>query len=225
MLAAQGILSPDDFASHPKGLERSALQIEAGEFTWQESLEDVHMNVEAPPHALIGEAGRRLHTARSRNDQVATDLRLWLRAASMKARCRARSPAGAPCSRWRPSATVRPSCRATPTCSAPSPSCWPTTCWRTSRCSSRDRGRAAAMPQARRRVAPGRSAALAGTPFPIDRASLDGPGLFAGPMATASTRWPIATSPSSSPRRALAWSTCRGWARSSCCGRARSSPS
>jgi argininosuccinate lyase len=79
MLAAQGILSQDDFARISEGLDAVLAEIEAGTFTWQESLEDVHMNVEHRLTALIGEAGKRLHTARSRNDQVATDLRLWLR--------------------------------------------------------------------------------------------------------------------------------------------------
>lgn len=79
MLAAQGILSPEDFAAIDAGLAVVQAEIEDGTFTWQESLEDVHMNVEHRLTALIGEAGKRLHTARSRNDQVATDLRLWLR--------------------------------------------------------------------------------------------------------------------------------------------------
>ncbi len=54
-------------------------EIERGEFEWQLDLEDVHLNIEARLTALIGDAGKRLHTGRSRNDQVATDIRLWLR--------------------------------------------------------------------------------------------------------------------------------------------------
>ena len=54
-------------------------EIERGEFEWKLDLEDVHLNIEARLTALIGDAGKRLHTGRSRNDQVATDIRLWLR--------------------------------------------------------------------------------------------------------------------------------------------------
>jgi argininosuccinate lyase len=79
MLARQGILSADECASIVGGLERIAERIEAGDFNWSVPLEDVHMNIEAALTADIGEAGKRLHTGRSRNDQVATDIRLWLR--------------------------------------------------------------------------------------------------------------------------------------------------
>ncbi len=79
MLAGQGILSADDLAAIERGLDQVLAEIEAGDFTWDPALEDVHMNIEARLTALVGEAGKRLHTARSRNDQVATDLRLWLR--------------------------------------------------------------------------------------------------------------------------------------------------
>jgi argininosuccinate lyase len=78
MLAAQGILSAEDLAAITAGLEHIRAQIAAGEFTWSEALEDVHMNIEARLTEAIGAAGGRLHTARSRNDQVATDIRLWL---------------------------------------------------------------------------------------------------------------------------------------------------
>ena len=79
MLAAQGIISAADQASIDAGLDGVAADIEAGRFVWSVALEDVHMNVEQRLTAAIGPAGKRLHTARSRNDQVATDLRLWLR--------------------------------------------------------------------------------------------------------------------------------------------------
>ncbi|MCB9535926.1 MAG: argininosuccinate lyase [Myxococcales bacterium] len=79
MLAGQGILSAEDHAAIERGLDQVLAEIEAGDFTWDAALEDVHMNIEARLTALVGEAGKRLHTARSRNDQVATDLRLWLR--------------------------------------------------------------------------------------------------------------------------------------------------
>jgi argininosuccinate lyase len=78
MLAAQGILSDADRDRIVDGLETLRARIEAGDFDWSVALEDVHMNIEHRLTAAIGDAGGRLHTARSRNDQVATDLRLWL---------------------------------------------------------------------------------------------------------------------------------------------------
>ncbi len=82
MLAEAGVLSGADRDAIHAGLDAIAAQIDAGEFPWSVALEDVHMNVEAALTARIGDAGKRLHTGRSRNDQVATDLRLWLRGAS-----------------------------------------------------------------------------------------------------------------------------------------------
>jgi argininosuccinate lyase len=79
MLAKQKIISPADLAGIQKGMAQIKGEIEAGQFEWQLALEDVHLNIEARLTALIGDAGKRLHTGRSRNDQVATDLRLWLR--------------------------------------------------------------------------------------------------------------------------------------------------
>jgi argininosuccinate lyase len=81
MLAAQGIVSADDAARIADGLDRVAAEIEAGRFVFKAALEDIHMNVEARLAELIGKPAGRLHTARSRNDQVATDLALWLRGA------------------------------------------------------------------------------------------------------------------------------------------------
>jgi argininosuccinate lyase len=80
MLAAQGILSRRDLAAIGRGLARIEKEIAAGRFRWSLDAEDVHLNIERRLTALVGDAGKRLHTARSRNDQVATDLRLWLRA-------------------------------------------------------------------------------------------------------------------------------------------------
>jgi argininosuccinate lyase len=80
MLAKQGILRNDERDAIIAGLERILAQIEAGEFNWSVALEDVHMNIEAALTEDIGDAGKKLHTGRSRNDQVATDVRLWLRA-------------------------------------------------------------------------------------------------------------------------------------------------
>ena len=79
MLAACGILSHKDLKAIERGLGEIRREIERGRFAWSEDAEDVHLNIERRLTALVGEAGKRLHTARSRNDQVATDLRLWLR--------------------------------------------------------------------------------------------------------------------------------------------------
>jgi argininosuccinate lyase len=79
MLAAQGIVSAQDLADIRHGLAQIAADIEAGRFDWKLELEDVHLNIEARLTQLVGDAGKRLHTGRSRNDQVATDVRLWLR--------------------------------------------------------------------------------------------------------------------------------------------------
>ena len=80
MLVAQNILSPQDGAAIAAGLDQIRVEIEGGRFAFSEAHEDIHLNVEARLAELIGPAAGRLHTARSRNDQVATDLRLWLRA-------------------------------------------------------------------------------------------------------------------------------------------------
>ncbi len=79
MLARQGILSEEEKDSIIAGLERIREQIASGNFPWSVALEDVHMNIEAALTEDIGDAGKKLHTGRSRNDQVATDVRLWLR--------------------------------------------------------------------------------------------------------------------------------------------------
>ena len=80
MLAAQGLLARRDLAAIRRGLARIEREIDAGRFRWSLDAEDVHLNIERRLTALVGDAGKRLHTARSRNDQVATDVRLWLRA-------------------------------------------------------------------------------------------------------------------------------------------------
>ena len=79
MLAKIGLLSADDEHAIAQGLDAIAAEIEAGRFVFDVALEDIHMNIEARLTDRIGEAGKRLHTARSRNDQVATDFRLWVR--------------------------------------------------------------------------------------------------------------------------------------------------
>src|SRR5262250_3808464 len=80
MLGKQGIITADDAAKITHGLDTILSEIESGKFTFKRALEDIHMNVESRLAELIGPAAGRLHTARSRNDQVATDLRLWIRA-------------------------------------------------------------------------------------------------------------------------------------------------
>ena len=79
MLAAQGVISDLDLADIKRGMAHITQEIEAGVFEWKLDLEDVHLNIEARLTHLVGDAGKRLHTGRSRNDQVATDVRLWLR--------------------------------------------------------------------------------------------------------------------------------------------------
>ena len=81
MLHHVGILSDDDHAAIGRGMTTIREEIEGGRFTWSIDLEDVHLNIERRLTELAGDAGKRLHTARSRNDQVATDMRLWLRGA------------------------------------------------------------------------------------------------------------------------------------------------
>jgi len=79
MLARAGILTGTERDAIRRGLETIGERIAAGDFPWSEALEDVHMNIEAALTEAIGAAGKKLHTGRSRNDQVATDIRLWLR--------------------------------------------------------------------------------------------------------------------------------------------------
>jgi argininosuccinate lyase len=79
MLVTQGIISQADHKAIQDGMAQIVAEIETGKFEWKLDLEDVHLNIEARLTQLVGDAGKRLHTGRSRNDQVATDVRLWLR--------------------------------------------------------------------------------------------------------------------------------------------------
>ena len=79
MLAAVGILTENERDSIVSGLQEIHKEIDEGRFEWQVTLEDVHMNIESRLVELIGDTGKKLHTGRSRNDQVATDIRLYLR--------------------------------------------------------------------------------------------------------------------------------------------------
>src|ERR1700733_12812250 len=85
MLVAQRILSAEDGAAIAKGLEQIRGEIDAGDFAFREENEDIHLNIEARLAELIGPVAGRLHTARSRNDQVVTDFRLWVRSACERA--------------------------------------------------------------------------------------------------------------------------------------------
>ncbi len=85
MLAAQGIITAEDNAAIQAGLDQIAAEIVEGTFQFSAALEDIHLNIEARLTERIGEAGKRLHTARSRNDQVATDFKLWTMRASREA--------------------------------------------------------------------------------------------------------------------------------------------
>ncbi len=78
-LGRVGVLASSEVAELVRGLEQVAGEIERGEFRWDPEKEDVHMNIEARLTAIVGPVGGKLHTARSRNDQIATDLRLWAR--------------------------------------------------------------------------------------------------------------------------------------------------
>ena len=91
MLAKKGIITAQDAKQIAHGLDTILSEIEAGKFAFKRALEDIHMNVESRLAELIGPAAGRLHTARSRNDQVATDFRLWVRDAIDEHR-RARLP-------------------------------------------------------------------------------------------------------------------------------------
>ena len=97
MLAKQGIITADDARKIAHGLDTILSEIESGKFEFKRALEDIHMNVESRLAELIGPAAGRLHTARSRNDQVATDFRLWVRddASTRIDAALARLPAGA----------------------------------------------------------------------------------------------------------------------------------
>ncbi len=180
MLAAQGIISSEDAAAIARGLDAVAEELAAGTFPFDRAHEDIHMNIEARLRALIGDAAGRLHTARSRNDQVATDFRLWLRAAleaidaDLAAFQRAlASQAEAHADAVMPGFTHLQTAQ---------PITFGHHCLAYVEMAARDRGRLA---DARRRLneCPLGAAALAGTSFPIDRNQTAEALGFAGPMA------------------------------------------
>ncbi|HZT24603.1 MAG TPA: argininosuccinate lyase [Pseudolabrys sp.] len=166
MLAKQGIIAADDAKKIAHGLDTILSEIEAGKFAFQRTLEDIHMNVESRLAELIGPAAGRLHTARSRNDQVATDFRLWMRDAidGLDATLAAYQRALAE-KALEHAATVMPGLTHLQTAQ---PVTFGHHLLAYVEMAARDRGRLA---DARRRLneSPLGAAALAGTSFPLDR--------------------------------------------------------
>jgi len=188
MLAAQGIIPREDADAILAGLDRIGAEIADGRFVFKRALEDIHLNIESRLAEIAGEAAGRLHTARSRNDQVATDLRLWTRAACERVDRAFRALQQAMLDQAEAHAdTIMPGF----THMQPAqPVSFGHHCLAYVEMFARDRGR---FGDARRRLneCPLGAAALAGTSFPIDRAR---------------------TAPRSRAR------ICRGWRRKSCCG-------
>ena len=142
MLAQTGIISAADQQQIAHGLNTILVEIETGTFEFSTRLEDIHMNVEARLAELIGAAAGRLHTARSRNDQVAVDFRLWVKRELERDRGGAEG-LDRGVSWIAPKNTRRPSCRASPICRQRSRSPSAITAWPMSRCSAATcRGRA-----------------------------------------------------------------------------------
>jgi argininosuccinate lyase len=166
MLAAQQIISQSDCDQIVQGLDKIEKEIAAGKFVFSRQLEDIHLNIESRLKDLIGEAAGRLHTARSRNDQVVTDFRLWLREACMRADQALRdlqrtlhAQAEAHFATVMPGYThMQPA----------QPVTFGHHCLAYVEMFDRDRGRFADA-SARLNESPLGAAALAGTPFPIDR--------------------------------------------------------
>ncbi|MEE2526007.1 argininosuccinate lyase [Hyphobacterium sp. HN65] len=180
MLAATGIISSEDGAAIQRGLEQIRGEVLSGKMQWSTALEDVHMNIEARLKEIIGEPAGRLHTARSRNDQVATDFRLWLRQACERMQILLEAYQTALVARAAEHAdTVMPGFTHLQTAQPVSLGhhllCWV-------EAAERDRGRFADASK-RMNESPLGCAALAGTAFPIDR-EITAEGLgFDRPMA------------------------------------------
>jgi argininosuccinate lyase len=180
MLAKKGIITAQDAKKIAHGLDTILSEIEAGKFTFKRALEDIHMNVEGRLGELIGPAAGRLHTARSRNDQVATDFRLWIRDAidELDARLAAYQRALAE-KALKYAATVMPGF----THLQPAqPVTFGHHLLAYVEMAARDRGRFADA-RARLNESPLGAGALAGTPFPIDRTMTAKALGFARPMA------------------------------------------
>jgi argininosuccinate lyase len=166
MLAQVGIISPADQSAIDGGLAGIAAEIEAGTFAFSEALEDIHMNIEARLAERVGDAGRRLHTARSRNDQVATAFRLWVRQAIDTAHAQVSDLMAALATRAAEhAATAMPGFTHLQTAQ---PVTFGHHLMAYVEMLDRDRGRLADC-RARLNACPLGAAALAGTSFPIDR--------------------------------------------------------
>lgn len=167
MLAASGVISEADRDAILRGLDQVEAEIESGAFQFQTSLEDIHMNVEARLKEIIGEPAGRLHTGRSRNDQVATDFRLWVREAADRAGAQLKALQAALIDQAeRHAATVMPGFTHL---QAAQPITFGHHMLAYVEMFGRDRGRFADA-RARMNECPLGAAALAGTSFPLDRA-------------------------------------------------------
>jgi len=167
MLAATGVISKDDLAAIAKGLDAISGEIEEGKFAFSKKFEDIHMNIEARLKALVGEPAARLHTARSRNDQVATDFRLWVRRACDEASAALRLLQEALLEKAEAHATtIMPGYTHLQTAQ---PVTFGHHCLAYVEMFARDRARFEDA-RARMNECPLGAAALAGTPYPIDRA-------------------------------------------------------
>jgi argininosuccinate lyase len=180
MLVAQGILSPADGAAIADGLDRIKIEIETGVFPFSRAREDIHMNIEGRLSDLIGPAAGRLHTARSRNDQVATDFKLWVRSACLLAEDGLRALMRALVAKAEAHAdTIMPGFTHL---QAAQPITFGHHCLAYVEMAARDLNRFEAA-RARADESPLGAAALAGTPWPIDRNRTATELGFARPMA------------------------------------------
>ena len=180
MLVAQGIVSAEDGDAIHRGLEQVLQEIESGTFAFSAALEDIHMNVEARLAELIGTPAGRLHTARSRNDQVATDFRLWLRGAVDALDAQVRDLQGALIGQAEAeAATIMPGYTHL---QAAQPVTFGHHLLAYVEMLGRDRGR---LTDCRKRIneSPLGAAALAGTSFPIDRHATAAALRFERPLA------------------------------------------
>ncbi|MEQ8936949.1 MAG: argininosuccinate lyase [Amphiplicatus sp.] len=179
MLAAQGIISAADCDAILKGLDDIAGEIERGEFAFSKTYEDIHLNIEARLKARIGDPASRLHTARSRNDQVATDFRLWVRRACDETGEALRGLQSALLAKAEQhAASVMPGYTHLQTAQ---PVTFGHHCLAYMEMFARDRARFADA-RARMNECPLGAAALAGTPFPIDREATASALGFSRPM-------------------------------------------
>ena len=223
MLGRQGIITQEDAGAIVSGLEALRKEIEGGLFRWREDLEDIHMNIEVRLHELIGEPAARLHTARSRNDQVATATRLFVRGAIERAQARIGDVQSAllALARKHPDA-IMPGYthlqRAQPVLFAHHLLAY-------FEMLDRDSDRLSDCLR-RVNVLPLGSGALAGVPYPIDRAyvarELGFDSVSANSMDAVSDRDYVVEFLAAAP---LAWSTAPAWPRRSCCGPRASSDS